>query len=283
MDIEPKIALDLRFSRSSASMTWGKRIIRAIDNDDVMACVKVFQSREDAIEGADINAVVNDYGYGGYVWTVNMMPFVGDTALNIAIKLKKLKCIWGLLLLNSDVNIRNQSGLNANDLAVEKFSRDIGSYKYEALEMLMEHLDPRRFDELPDVFILRGVGTEGWNLMNHGRSTYVELPNCLLPDRDKIVVPGVNDNDGVVYGANIGITDNFCVNGISDVTKTIKRQQQRFLKQERIDMEKFKAAEIHAAIRKLGFRRKGEEASKITESAPEEDEDDVPDVGKDEL
>ena len=57
----------------------------------------------------------------------------------------------------------------------------------------------------------------------------------------------------------------------------------RFEMKERIDMEKFKAAEIHAALRKLGFRRKGEEASKITESAPEEDEDDVPDVGKDEL
>ena len=60
----------------------------------------------------------------------------------------------------------------------------------------------------------------------------------------------------------------------------------RFEMKERVDFEKFKAAEIHAKLRKLGFRRKGEEAAKITESAPldgDEEDDDVPDVGKDEL
>ena len=225
MDYSTKIALDLRFSRSSASMSWGKRIIRAIDSDDVMEIVKIFQSREEAQEGAYVDAIVDDYGYGGYVWTVNMMPYVGDTALHISLKLKKEKCIWGLLLLGADIGIRNRTGLNADDLAIDIYTRDIGSFKYEALEMLMEKLDPRRFDELPDVFILRGVGTEGWNLMNHGRSTYVELPDCLLPDRDKIVIKGINDNNGIVYGENLNIFDNFCSNNVSDVTKTIKSQQ----------------------------------------------------------
>ena len=238
IDFEPKIRLNLRFSRSAASSTWGKRVIRAIDADDPLALVKVFQSREDTIEGADVNAIVDDYGYGGYTWSANIMPYVGDTALNIALKLRKEKCVWGLLMLNIDTTIKNEKGISAEDLAIDKFKKEISLMRAESLEMLMHNLDPRRFDELPDVFILRGVGTEGWNLMEYGRSTYVELPDCLMRNRDKVVIEGVNDTDGVVKGANIDITDMFCRNDITDVSKTIRNQNKRAIAQEKIDMEK---------------------------------------------
>ena len=64
----------------------------------------------------------------------------------------------------------------------------------------------------------------------------------------------------------------------------------RFELKKNINFEKYKTAEIHAALRELGFRRKGDatgsaSAGGAAGAAEEDDEDDedVPDVGNDEL
>jgi len=73
--VEMKLLQDLRFSKSSYN-PWGRQIIRAIDGDDCLALIHVFETQGNL--GAEVNAQVSDH-YGGHVWTANIHNFVGDT------------------------------------------------------------------------------------------------------------------------------------------------------------------------------------------------------------
>jgi hypothetical protein len=205
--------------------------MRALDMDDAMKLVAIFSKTGDAAKSpdnepeSDLNAqVTDDSGYGGYSWTPWLFNWMGDTILHMAIKMKKRRCVWALLLMGAETTIKNESGKTAEDLSIlpeylhEELSRVAGG----ARRSLMESVDPRTLDGLPDSFVLRGILTEAWQLMWQGRQTYVELPKCMMENRDKVVVDGVND--GEMKGANLEITDMFARNDCMDVAKTIRNQ-----------------------------------------------------------
>ena len=61
-----------------------------------------------------------------------IVKFVGDTALIIAVKFKKLKAISAILLMGADVSIKNENGITADDLTTTIFGKSIKKFSYEA-------------------------------------------------------------------------------------------------------------------------------------------------------
>jgi len=138
MDDEKKAELDdvnlesdLEVSRGvSRDRLWGKEIIRAIDEQDILRIIRVFRLK--AYIGANINETVDSHGYGGYCWTAWIHKFRGDTAVHIAIKLKKERALSALLILDPDLSIVNDDGLTASDLALSILKKKISDCKADA-------------------------------------------------------------------------------------------------------------------------------------------------------
>ena len=59
--------------------------------------------------------------------------FEGDTALHLAIKQKKMKSIYSLLLMDADTTIRNAKGENAEDLSLRLLNKSIRTLKNESI------------------------------------------------------------------------------------------------------------------------------------------------------
>ena len=132
-----KLLQDLRFSKSSY-MPWGRLVVRAIDFDDCLQLVKVFETMANL--GAQVDVRATGDNYGGYAWTHFRHNFIGDTALHLALRCvqgvcaslvsrlssshtltspsppcrqKKLKCAYMLFALGASSDIENDKGETA--------------------------------------------------------------------------------------------------------------------------------------------------------------------------
>ena len=80
----------------------------------------------------NVNESVNAHGYGGYVWTAWIHTFRGDTALHIALKQRKIVAVCILLVLDSDITIKNDEGQTPSDLCLSLLGKPIMEYQQDA-------------------------------------------------------------------------------------------------------------------------------------------------------
>jgi hypothetical protein len=109
---------------------WGREIIAAIDRNDATKLCHSFKFK--AYLGLNINETVNAHGYGGYVWTPWIHTYLGDTALHIAIKLKKLVAMCAILVLDPDISIRNDEGQTPADLCLSVLKKPMLEFQQDA-------------------------------------------------------------------------------------------------------------------------------------------------------
>ena len=187
--IEKLLADELRFSRSTY-VPWGKEVIRALDEDDCLKLVEMFEGK--AQLGAHVDVQVSANNYGGYIWTPWLHKFRGDTALHLALRQKKMKCAYMLLALGASTDIENHVEQTAGDVCLKVLQRGIGELRKEAFRQLVEAIEPSRYTAMPRVTPVnyRSIAQEAWSLVRDGRVVYAELPECLkyndiLPDPKK--------------------------------------------------------------------------------------------------
>lgn len=147
---------------------WGRMVLRAIDVDDGLAILDIFSQHEfqhvvnglNKIEklaprGADINTQTDMRGYAGHVWTAWLHNHIGDTALHISIKQKRMLCIYALLLLGARTDIHNEEGFDAKDLCMQVLGVSLEMLLKEARRGLAPCVDPRSYNRLPDSAVMR--------------------------------------------------------------------------------------------------------------------------------
>lgn len=63
---------------------------------------------------------------------VNLFTSTGDTALHLAIKQQKVNCMHALLVLGADPTVRNNDGLDANDIALDVLGTTLQALRLES-------------------------------------------------------------------------------------------------------------------------------------------------------
>ena len=119
-----------RSKEFSRNVLWGKEVIRAIDEEDIIRLIQVFKRK--AYLGVDIDQVVDENGYGGYCWTAWIHKFRGDTATHISVKQKKLYALSTLLIMEPDLTILNDEGDSVNDLCLKILGKRVIDLKIDA-------------------------------------------------------------------------------------------------------------------------------------------------------
>lgn len=156
---------------------WGRKVIQAIDVDDCIALGLVLEPRTNP--GMDINTQTTVLGYAGYLWTIAIHRYLGDTALHYAIKSRKLMCIYMLLFMGADVLLANADGTTCSTLLTDIYSTDHCNMLYDAKRYLINTLHPMQLRLLPVKFGCVNMEREAWKLLHHGRLLYHELPQAL--------------------------------------------------------------------------------------------------------
>jgi hypothetical protein len=126
--------------------------------------------------GANINAQVDILGYDQYLWTCMIHKYLGDTALHMAMRQKKMMCVHVLLVLKARIDIPNQKGETADSLSIKLFGTSAKNLEYEAYKFLLNRLPHKDIPGLPDEPRYRQVEKDAWKLMEQGRILYSELP-----------------------------------------------------------------------------------------------------------
>lgn len=160
---------------------WGRMVLRAIDVDDGLALIDIFVHKQNDL-GSDINTQTTIRGYEGHIWSAWLHNHIGDTALHIALKQKRMLCVYALLLSNCDITIRNEAGETANDISMQLLNLPISVLQSEARVGLSPCIDPRSLNQLPDHMHMRNVEQEAWHLLDYGRCCYLELPQSAKHD-----------------------------------------------------------------------------------------------------
>jgi hypothetical protein len=163
----------LEISRSKY-LSWGKEIIFAIDADNPAKLIRTFQIKKHL--GANLNEQTTRRGYGGYAWTMWLHKHLGDTALHIALKQKKILCVHALLLIEASQSIQNDDGLFANDLALEIYGKSLQRIRQDSEHELIGNMHPRDYFLLPDLLIYRNLSPQSNSLMEQGRCEYSKPP-----------------------------------------------------------------------------------------------------------
>lgn len=154
---------------------WGRQVIESIGKDDCLKLKEVFSKYN--LLGANINEQVDMYGYAGYTWTVWNHQYLGDTALHISLKQKKINCVCMLLIMDGiNINLTNNANELPNDLSLSLYGQSIYDIQREARDILYRVLDPRDFYKLPFSLKHIRIKDEAWELMKEGRSLYIEPP-----------------------------------------------------------------------------------------------------------
>jgi hypothetical protein len=162
---------------------WGRQVIEAISIDNCLRMKEIFVQYKSL--GADVNTQVDQYGYGGYTWTIWNHQFYGDTILHICIKQKKVHCMCQLLLMQDiRLDIVNHENENANQLCYRIFEQSIYSVQSVARSALVQLIDPRNFHRLPVDLKYLSMKEEAWSLMESGRCLYTEVPASLIGEFD---------------------------------------------------------------------------------------------------
>lgn len=177
--IEQFIATELKHGKGyeAHDLSWGRKVIQAIDVDDCVTLGELVDS--DCNPKANINAQTTVLGYEGYLWTIRIHCFLGDTALHYAIRNRKLLSIYMLLFMKADVTIANQQGVTPQQLLLETYKTDSANMTYDAKRYIINNIDPLSLKRLPRTFRCSRVEEEAWRLIRHGRLLYHELPQAL--------------------------------------------------------------------------------------------------------
>jgi hypothetical protein len=177
------VDIELRRGKSDQPVvSWGRRVIQAIDCDDHIALGMLMQV--ETCPNAPVNCLhvtVNMYGYAEYLWTPVVHQFLGDTALHFAIRQRKKRCVYMLLLLGANAMLSNEKGEIAGDMAVAVFQTTVDNMKFDGRRILLELTPPHQLQSLPDIFQARNSEEEAWELMRSGRLMFSELPMALQP------------------------------------------------------------------------------------------------------
>lgn len=154
---------------------WGRQVIRAIDIDDSVMLHSAFEKNKSL--GSDINTQTNTFGYADYIWTVWIHKYLGDTALHLALKQAKIRCICQLVLTHGiDLTIKNNDGLTAADICQEVLGVSITTLIREARTILLQLIDPRKFMSIPFYLPHHRVEHEALDLIHHGRCLFTDAP-----------------------------------------------------------------------------------------------------------
>lgn len=129
---------------------WGRMVIEALDLDDGLSLFEVFDHQQYWFQ-SNINVQTTILGYSDHILTAWMHSHIGDTALHMAIKQKKMLCVYALLLLHAEFNIPNELGDTAADLCQIILNVSVRELQIEALRCLTPFIDPRFFHKIPDV------------------------------------------------------------------------------------------------------------------------------------
>lgn len=164
---------ELKFSKS-AYVPWGRKAIRALDLDDCVSLYEIYLNLGHL--GASLSCQTTAYGYGGHIWTVWIHKHLGDTILHLAVKQRKMRCLYTLLFLDIDTSIRNSDGYTAEELSLSILKKTFKDLRLESNRMLLPFVDPRKFSRLPDRFNFRSLAEEAWRLMEAGRSMFSQPP-----------------------------------------------------------------------------------------------------------
>jgi hypothetical protein len=156
---------ELRFAKSAArneECAWGRRVILAIAKDDPAALMSTFQAnlRHSTIKkdstpaknsgSPNVDEQCQLTGYANFMWTPLMHRFLGDTALHLAIKQKKIGCVSALLALGASTSISNASGDTPESLSLRYYNKSIANLEFEALRTLFTKMRPKDFNSMPD-------------------------------------------------------------------------------------------------------------------------------------
>eukprot|EP01033_Poteriospumella_lacustris_P002055 gene2055-1498_t len=180
--IEEWMQRELLHSKSQLNdVTWGKRVIHAIDFDDAIKIGQLMDPKQ--YPHGDINLQVTTRGYAEYLWTPKIHQFVGETALHMALRQRKLYATYMLLYLGADPTIVSGTGVSAAELCMRQFHTSHQNLKFDAKRKLLEKLNPLRWKELPADFYCRHTEEEAWRLMRAGRMLYTELPKALQQEQ----------------------------------------------------------------------------------------------------
>jgi hypothetical protein len=154
-----------------SKVLWGREVIRAIDMDDCTGLNKCMCK-----PGSNINTQVDILGYDQYLWTCMIHKYLGDTALHLAMRQKKMMCVHVLLVLKARTDIPNQKGETADSLSIKLFGTSAKNLEYEAYKFLLNRLPHKDIPGLPDEPRYRQVEKDAWKLMEQGRILHSELP-----------------------------------------------------------------------------------------------------------
>jgi hypothetical protein len=102
--------------------------------------------------------------------------YLGDTALHLAMRQKKMMCVHVLLILKARTDIPNQKGETADSLSIKLFGTTAKNLEYEAYKFLLNRLPHKDIPGLPDEPRYRQVEKDAWKLMEQGRILHSELP-----------------------------------------------------------------------------------------------------------
>ena len=164
--------LDVEFNHAKYSKnSWGRAVIQAIDLDDSIALFNCMGK-----PGANINAQIDILGYDQYLWTCMVHKYLGDTALHLAMRQRKMMCVHMLLLLKARTDLSNQSGETADSLSIKLFGTSAKNLEYEAFKFILNRTPLKDIPKLPDDPRYRNIEREAWKLMEQGRVLYTELP-----------------------------------------------------------------------------------------------------------
>ena len=177
-------------SKSTMSEEIGRRAILAVDREDILALIQLFDKTDH-----DINATTTSTGYLSYQWTPWIAQFLGDTLLHIALKKHKVLSSNTLLLLNANVNSTNYFKETTDSICRSKFGYSIHQMKTNAANNILPHIrlsDSKKLAcILPNIESLR---RETLNFIDYGRlkNTVMDMASSeAIQENIKDIVEGI--------------------------------------------------------------------------------------------
>ena len=188
------------YSHSSSGRQWGRAVIRSIDLDDSImlyssltmqqvgeptgaatANAAVLSSDQHQLIADRINTQVDCLGYAEYLWTASIHRFLGDTALHLAIRQRKMRCVHMLLLLEADVHIKNEADETARLMVAALLHTTVRELRFEAVRFILSNTPTKDIGRFPNMHHLRfqRIEKEAWDLMKAGRIMYSAPPSTL--------------------------------------------------------------------------------------------------------